>query len=850
MVFPTKYRKVPYRLLAIYVLLSVGFLIAGYQHYRHQKEYITKERQEALAAIADLKLRQIVNWRSERLGDAASIYENRLIIPHIQRFLESPGASPDAKEIATWLEAIQKTYSYKSILLLDKEGNIRLKAPAGPETLGPDAKRLAAEAVRTRKIIFSDLYRSKIRSVIRLTLVVPLFPSHSHGAPPVGVLLLRVDPFRLLYPLIQTWPTPSKTAETLLVRRDGNEVLFLNALRHKDDSALNLRLSVGKKSLPAAMAVRGTEGVVEGIDYRGIPVLAVLRAVPDSPWFLEAKVDQEEIYAPIRQYFWIVTIIVGLLIIGSGMSMGVVWRSQLNEELEERVLQRTQQLEATNKELEREVSERRIAEETLHKSEERFRNLVETARDVIFTLSTNGMITSLNIAFESITGWTRTEWVGKSMVSLIHPQDLMLAFDKLNKTLRGEHMPLFELRIATKSGTFKTGEFLARPQLADGKVVGIFGIARDITERKLAIEKLREAEIRYRTLFEESPEGVLLIDPESTLPIEFNEAAHKQLGYSREEFTGLKTSDYEVSENVEETRKRISEILLEGRGDFETRHRTKQGEVRNVLVTIRLMDLFNKPFLHCIYRDITEIRRSAEEIKRLNEDLRQRAVELEAVNKELEAFSYSVSHDLRAPLRGMDGFSQALLEDYGDLLDEQGRDYLSRVRGAGQRMAQLIDDLLDLSRVTRRDMQRDKVDMSSLAETIAGELKESHPDRKVEFVIRKGMAVSGDERLLNILLANLLGNAFKFTEKIPLARIEFGIIEGDEPTYFVRDNGAGFDMIYSNKLFGAFQRLHAQAEFPGTGIGLAIVQRIVRRHGGRVWGEGAVGKGATFYFTL
>ena len=229
--------------------------------------------------------------------------------------------------------------------------------------------------------------------------------------------------------------------------------------------------------------------------------------------------------------------------------------------------------------------------------------------------------------------------------------------------------------------------------------------------------------------------------------------------------------------------------------------------------------------------------------------------ELEVTNRELESFSYSVSHDLRAPLRSIDGFSQILLEDYADNLDEEGKDYLGRVRAASQRMGRLIDDLLGLSRVTRGTLRRERVSLSSLAREVADGLRESRPDREVDLEIEDGIEVNGDPRLIRVALTNLLGNAFKFTEKKERARISFGEDRrlsrlGRVPVYYVRDNGAGFDMEYADKLFGAFQRLHGASEFEGTGIGLATVQRIVHRHGGRVWAEGRIGDGATFYFTL
>lgn len=225
--------------------------------------------------------------------------------------------------------------------------------------------------------------------------------------------------------------------------------------------------------------------------------------------------------------------------------------------------------------------------------------------------------------------------------------------------------------------------------------------------------------------------------------------------------------------------------------------------------------------------------------------------QLTHANKELEAFCYSVSHDLRAPLRSINGFSKVLLEDYADKLDVQGKNYLQRIIAASQRMGQIIEGLLNLSRVTHAKIDQKRVDLSVLANTIVAELRQAQQDRCVEFVIGEGLIAHGDPQLLYVALENLLGNAWKFTRKCPQAKIEFGITQYDgKPAYFVRDNGVGFDMAFAGKLFGAFQRLHSATEFEGTGIGLAIVQRIIHRHGGQIWAEGAVDRGATFYFTI
>jgi len=321
--------------------------------------------------------------------------------------------------------------------------------------------------------------------------------------------------------------------------------------------------------------------------------------------------------------------------------------------------------------------------------------------------------------------------------------------------------------------------------------------------------------------------------PVKVEPVSVNGVTYR-ISASREKTLGLLLSTYEVAvgqyQELVQTRDEL--VALNESLELRVRERTSS-----------LMD------------EMTERRQAEAALRELNVSLEQRVndrtAELLAANKELEAFSYSVSHDLRAPLRAMDGFSMALLEDSAGKLDETAQGYLRRIRAGSQRMAELIDDLLNLSRITRAEMRRERVDLTAMAEEIGAEFKVSCPDRQVELVVTRAMVVRADGPMLRVVLNHLLGNAWKYTARCAQARIEVGAQEQDgKRVFFVRDNGAGFDMAYVGKLFGAFQRLHSAQEFEGTGIGLALVQRIIHRHGGCVRAEGAVGQGATFYFTL
>ena len=371
----------------------------------------------------------------------------------------------------------------------------------------------------------------------------------------------------------------------------------------------------------------------------------------------------------------------------------------------------------------------------------------------------------------------------------------------------------------------------------------------------LESQERQRADALFRGLLEAAPDAMIVVNERGRIEI-VNSQTERVFGYGRSDLLG-KGIETLIPERFREGHAAyranyfVQPVARPMGTGLELFGRRSDGTDFPVEISLSPLDTEQGTLVTAAIRDVTQRRQAEHVIEELNNTLQRHATELEVANRELESFSYSVSHDLRAPLRTIDGFSQALLEDYRDQLPGGAQHFLERVRVAAQRMAKLIDDLLELSRISRIPVDRKPIDVSALAQSIADELQQADSERKVEFDIAPSLKTNGDPELLRIALQNLMNNAWKFTSKKPAARIEVGVSNGKGPrAFYVRDNGAGFDMAYSDKLFGAFQRLHAVTEFPGTGIGLATVQRIIHKHGGRVWAESVVDQGATFYFTL
>lgn len=492
----------------------------------------------------------------------------------------------------------------------------------------------------------------------------------------------------------------------------------------------------------------------------------------------------------------------------------------------------------------------RLAESAQH-----YRSLFDHNFDAVYSLDLDGIFTTANHAVEKMSGYTRDEIIGMPFTRHIDPQHHEARLRNFRRAAAGETVN-YDTVVIRKNGEQAHANVTHLPIIVDGAVVGIYGIARDITDRKRHEHELAQ----QASLLDKAQDAIMVRDLDHRV-LFWNQGAERMYGWSAQEAVGKPVTQLMVREpRILDTAMAALHASGEWKGELD--HVTRDGQCLTVEAHWTLVrDAAGKPEkILAINTDVTDRKEVLRQVERLNTELEERVQlrtrQLEEAIREMEAFSYSVSHDLRAPLNTIAGFSQILARNAGTQLSEREQHYLDRIRHGVRQMSELIDALLVLAKITRMKPRREQVDFSRIAGEVAEIIDEDARQRQrsgtVSLSVHPGMQVAGDPRLLRQALMNLLGNAWKFTGKTAEPRVEVGMqaAPGEPPVYFVRDNGAGFDMAYAERLFGAFQRLHPAREFEGTGIGLATVQRIISLHGGRIWAQGTPDHGATFYFTL
>lgn len=470
--------------------------------------------------------------------------------------------------------------------------------------------------------------------------------------------------------------------------------------------------------------------------------------------------------------------------------------------------------------------------------------VLDTIAALVIVLDREGRIMFFNQACKNLTGYSFDEVKGRNLWDVLLIPREAESVKNLFRKIRADQFPNeYQNYWITKDGTYRLIAWSNTALLDEmGSVEHIIGTGVDITERK-------RSEVEYKTILRTTLDGFWITDVQGRF-LEVNDAYCNLIGYTRDELLNMKITDVEAVEKPEETAQHLRRVMENGGDRFETRHRRKNGEIVDIEVSVNYINV-GSGRLVVFLRDITRRRQAYEEIRKINEDLKQRTSELEAVNRELETFSYMASHDLRTPLVAIGSLARLLIEKYANHSDDKCKQFLGAILKETQQMSRLIDDLLTLSQSGHQALQLSDIDMNELAKSVVEELKRLETGRSLQISLEPLPVAHGDQRMIRQVLMNLVSNAMKFTRREQKAIIQIGgRIEDGVSTYYVKDNGVGFDLTDTNRIFKAFERLHPSAEFEGTGVGLAIVWRIVQRHGGRIWAESRKNEGATFYFTL
>jgi PAS domain S-box-containing protein len=591
-------RKIPLHLVLVFLLLALGVAVSGYVYFKNQKDHLKKEETEKLLAVADLKVQQIVEWRNERKQDAEAIIANAALVRQLRQWLRNEGLHGVKDEILAWMYSLRGGYGYDSLFLLDERGHVRLAASLGDPMVDERSRAVALEALKDRKIVFDDLFRDEKTGRIHLDIAVPII-AWLPDSLPAGVLLLRIDPNAFLYPLVLSWPTPSPTAESLLTRREKDEIVFLNEVRHKAGTALSLRRQIKGSMLPSALAVSGREGIVEAVDYRGVRVLAAIRAVPASPWYLISKVDIEEVEAPLRKQRAMIFLVAGLFILTVGLGVGFLWHREVSAF-------RENQYKA-------EIERNALAEH--------YQSLTKYANDIILLYNHELKIIEANERAVDSYGYTREELLRLDAISL-RPPEARPSLDVTQREVETRKRLVFETLHQRKDGTTFPVEISVRLIEIDGKTFHQ-SIIRDITERKRAEEEIRRTQTFLSTIIENIPDMILIKDAKDFRFLACNKACEELTGHSREERIGKTVHDLFPKENADRFDAQDRELLerrvpIEVPDDFmDTKHRGRRAlRTKKIPVFDRAG---NPQYILTISEDVTE-RREAEEALRKSEE--------------------------------------------------------------------------------------------------------------------------------------------------------------------------------------------------------------------------------------
>ncbi len=750
--------------MLIFLLLVAGIGTVGYRFFRHNVAVSRESARDSLTTIANLKVRNIVDWREERLSDSQTVMCDLFLGQQVRKFLNDAPPATAPPGLLARLCSIQKHNQGLRAILIDPQMNVRLASPADKVYFGPIAQTLAKEALRSNRIVMSDLHRNRFTGEIHLDLVIPLndrLASPGAGSPPLGLIVIAVDPEKFLYPQIQNWPTPSPTGETLLVRREGDEVVYLNELRHQKGTALTLRIPIDKTDTPAVRAVLGHEGVFTGVDYRNKPVLCAVRSIPDTPWFVLAKVDQDEIYATMREQALATGAFTLGFILLAALGLGLIvrrresrWmRSQLNMELEHRLI-------------------------------------LDSTDEGILGLDSEGRHVFVNPAACRMLGYRPEELIGKLSHAIWHykkadgttypREECQVLATAQDGIVRHSDREVFW----KKDGTSFPVEYNSAPSLEKDRSVAVVLLFRDITERRQAEDALRQSEARTRAITDSAQDAILMMDPRGLISY-WNPAAESIFGYRNEEAIGKNLHNLLVPERyLASHHAAFPAFGHTGQGNavgktVELEARRKDGREISVALSLSAVSLNGTWHSVGILRDITEQ-------KLVKSQLEQYSAALESNNQALEEFNQiaesatrakseflaNMSHEIRTPMTAILGYAELLLDEEGiEKEPPHRREAFETIHRNGKHLLGLINDILDLSKVEAGKMEIEPVRCSpcELLADIVSLMRVRATAKQLGLEMQQvgplPETILTDPLRLRQVLVNLVGNAIKFTDR-------------------------------------------------------------------------------------
>jgi len=588
--------KTAFLLLLIFFILALGIITTGFLYYRQYERNYREEVEGQLSAVAELKVGELTQWRKERLGDGAILFRNAAFSSLVKRCFEKPEDAEAFRQLQAWMG--KYTDKYDQIRVLDTQGVSRVVVPQPRAAMASVILQYLPDVLRSQQVTLQDFYKNEHDQRVYLAVLVPLFDEADNGRP-LGALVMRIDPGTHLYPYIKYWPTPSRTAETLLVRREGHEALFLNELRFETNTALTLRVPLDHITRTAAQAALGREGIMVGTDYRRVSVVAALRTIPDSPWSLVARMDTAEVYAPIRQRLWQVVVMMGILLFGAGACIGLVWRNQYICGYRERA----------------EVAE------SLRNSEVRFRRLFEAARDGVLILDAEtGKILDVNPFLMEMLGYSHAEFLGRSIWELGFFKDIVASQSSFSELQQKEYIRYDDKPLAAADGRRIDVEFISNVYLVNDRKVIQCNI-RDITERKQAAESFRQSEGRFRCLLQSvSSVAVQSYGPDGVARY-WNQASEQIYGYTAQEAIGRNLLDLIIPAEMREAVKQAMQQMAQTGQPIpasELSLQRKDGSRVSVFSSHAIVQMpGSEPELFCIDVDLTERKRMEESRARL-----------------------------------------------------------------------------------------------------------------------------------------------------------------------------------------------------------------------------------------